>query len=304
MTPKPLFVLISSFLLFLSTNLTAQTTADNSGIAIQGIARDSNNVAKTLTSITLIIKLYYLDGTQEVNIIPDVLADLTTDAFGVFSYVLDVGDENYVKIANHQARLRITESGDVITDEPLMQSPYAIAASNGVPTGSIMPYLGNTPPQGWVVCDGSLLPTDGSADALIALIGSNNAPDLQGMFLRGTGTNPVNGQDGPALMQTQNDTIQAHVHDAGQLMTDMEPNHDHNYDFFGLNYNRVLRNNGNGTANGTDGTDSSGTEPDLLNSRPMVAAGAHDHEIIGNTASTGDAETRPVNYGVVYIIKL
>jgi hypothetical protein len=33
-------------------------------------------------------------------------------------------------------------------------------------------------------------------------------------------------------------------------------------------------------------------------------AGAHSHTVIGNTATTGGTETRPINYGVNYIIKI
>ena len=97
----------------------------------------------------------------------------------------------------------------------LKHVPYAIAANNGVPSGSIMPFIGTQAPAGWVLCDGAPLPTDGSADYLIALLGSNNAPNLQGMFLRGTGTSPVNNQAGPALMATQEDQNKEHDHDSG-----------------------------------------------------------------------------------------
>ena len=39
-------------------------------------------------------------------------------------------------------------------------------------------------------------------------------------------------------------------------------------------------------------------------SRTTASAGNHTHTVKGNSNTTGGAETRPVNYGVNYIIKL
>lgn len=294
--------LLTIVLLFICFLGYSQTSIDASGIAIQGIARDNNNTARTNADITLTFELYYIDGPQERPVIIPDNANLTTDSFGVFSYVLDPGPEYNAIIANHQVWLRISEGSTVISNEKLKHVPYAIAANNGVPSGSIIPFIGNQAPAGWVLCDGAPLPTDGSADYLIALLGSNNAPNLQGMFLRGTGTSPVNNQAGPALMATQEDQNKEHNHGAGSLITDTKGSHNHANGA----YDNVLKYDGQHTIDGpsTDATSSSEREPNLRSSRPMNNAGAHEHNVLGNTAFAGELESRPVNYGVNYIIKL
>lgn len=294
--------------------INSQTSINNSGIAIQGIARDNNDTAKTNANIALTFELYYLDDNdQPVGIPFPVTANLTTDAFGVFSYVLEIDPNKNAIMANRQVRLKISEGGTIISDEPLQHVPYAIAANNGVPTGSIMPYLGSDAPPGWVLCDGTALPEDGTAETLRDLIG-DITPNLQGMFLRGQGTSPVNGQAGPALMATQGDTAKEHDHTVGSLATESKGNHHHAPygDTPGTTnpptsiFNRVLTIGGNGTSpGGTDGNGSS-QEPNLLGSMPMTTTGAHIHQITGSTApaGVGNLETRPVSYGVNYIIKL
>ena len=59
-----------------------------------------------------------------------------------------------------------------------------------------MPYVGTSAPAGWLLCDGSSIPVEDSTLALRTVLGSTNTPNLQGMFLRGTGMSPVNGRSG------------------------------------------------------------------------------------------------------------
>ena len=314
--------LLITLVVFCMFKLSAQTTADT-GIAIQGIARDANNTARILTPISLTVKLYYFDGAQEVDIIAPQPANLTTDGFGVFSYILEVNPINNPKIANNRAYLRISEGSSIISDKPLQYTPYAIAASNGVPTGSIMPYIGDIAPIGWVLCDGSSLPTDGSADALITLVG-NNAPDLRAMFLRGAGDREgdINSANkGPDVMTIQEDEIKEHLHGSGTLVTDEEGEHNHNNpgpsaspnNNRQTNFNQLLaksltpffgqNGDGNSTVSSPD-QGGLGTEPNLLGTRPMISNGDHTHTVLGETALAGAQETRPISYGVNYIIKL
>ena len=175
--------------------------------------------------------------------------------------------------------------------------PYAIAASNGVPTGSIMPFIGTTAPAGWALCNGTALPTDGSAAALIALVG-NSAPNLQGMFLRGTGTSPVNAQSGPALKATQDDSFESHLHDSGTLATEKAGSHNHQST---NKYNALVQKNNNSTAGSLD---NDGDEISQISSLAIPNDGEHVHVMKGSTSNSGGTETRPVNYGVNYIIKL
>ncbi|OOV19037.1 tail fiber protein [Flavobacterium sp. LM4] len=272
----------------------AQSSASQSGIAVQGIARDANNTALTSQTINLTFTFYYLDASSIEQNIYKVSKNLTTDAFGVFSDVIDPTAVNNSLVANNTAYLRIEKGTEVISDEKLRHVPYAISANNGVPTGSIMPFIGTSAPEGWVLCNGAALPS--TAKALIAMVG-NNAPNLQGMFLRGTGTSPVNSQPGPALKGTQQDSLEKHSHDKGTLATDTAGNHNHKNGV----YNQLLSMTGKFTAIQTDNNND---QPDLGTAGTIQDAGSHTHTISGSTGDFGDLETRPVNYGVNYIIKL
>jgi microcystin-dependent protein len=264
------------------------------GMAIQGIARDATtNNAITNSTISLKFTVYY--GATPVNAIPSVTPTVTTDAFGVFSYTLDVSEIENKIIYDKQLFLKIEQtspSNGVISDEKLNFVPYAVSASNGVPTGSIMPFVGTTAPRGWWLCDGSTLPS--KATELITLIGSN-APDLRGMFLSGAGGSLTH--VGPALKAVQEDLLGSHLHEKGTIATTSAGDHTHTTRFYNDDFNGVggakiytgLENDGDGI-NNTD--------------RSTTSNGAHTHTISGSTALTGGTETRPVNYGVNYIIKL
>jgi microcystin-dependent protein len=292
-------LLLLSFLLslfFLKNN--AQTTATQTGIAIQGIARDSNNTALTNSSVSLSFELYYKDASStEVTIGSIETINLTTDAFGIFSHVLNNTEVNNSKFSNFQAYLRIKKGSTLVSDEMLKHVPYAIAASNGVPTGSIMPFTGTVAPAGWALCDGNALPT--SATELIALIGTK-APDLRGMFMRGSGTNSNSiyaTNVGPTLNTIQTDEFESHLHDKGTIATSSAGAHTHTKSF----HEEASPSGGDG---GTMHLAADDVGEDEVTSITMPSAGAHTHTITGNTGSIGSTETRPVNYGVNYIIKL
>ncbi len=81
-------------------------------------------------------------------------------------------------------------------------TPYAVSAGNGVPVGTVVAFAGDvdTPPPGWLVCDGTAH-REGDFPALFAAIGiahgrgdtkcsfqdgcDFNLPDYRGRFLRG-----------------------------------------------------------------------------------------------------------------------
>lgn len=296
---KSKLLLLSILMLLMVTTNYAQSSASLSGIAVQGIARDNNNTARTNATITLEFTIY--NPTDAGNPVYKKLENLTTDAFGVFSYILDVPPSTNSKFYNKNLWLKINEGTTIISDEVFKHVPYAISANNGVPTGSIMPYIGSEAPEGWVLCDGRALRGIDGSEQLVALLGSNFAPNLGGMFLRATGGS--GDHIGPDLMNTQDDGIKSHLHEAGpNLLTaiDREPNHKHE---IGRNHDTVHINEG-GSFN-------------FLNKNVYVmlqdpgnddssGGGAHDHQhkVEGRTAETGGNETRPVSYGVNYIIKL
>jgi microcystin-dependent protein len=219
---KSKLLLLSFLMLFTFTTNYAQTSASQSGIAVQGIARNSDNTALTSSTVKLSFELYYVDvktGNREtIGGMKEVPLD--TDAFGVFSHVIPVLPINFSLIANNAVHLTILDSKkETISDELLKQVPYAIAASNGVPTGCIMPYVGELAPDGWVLCQGQDLTGDVRTKILRDLLGSDNAPHLGGRFLKGTGTPTEANVDSITLNdeQDQSTRTKQHTHLAGSL---------------------------------------------------------------------------------------
>jgi microcystin-dependent protein len=142
-------------------------------------------------------------------------------------------------------------------DQHIAAVPYALQASNAddadtvdglhasdlVPPGTIVAYAGDTPPSGWLLCDGSAIGRAQYA-ALFLAIGTAhgegdgtttfNLPDYRGYFLRGvdmgagrdpdaasrTVPNP-GGNSGDAVGSVQNDQLQSHKHN--------DYGHDHGY---------------------------------------------------------------------------
>lgn len=299
---KTKFILLMLLMLFTATFNYAQTSAEIADIAVQGIARDNNNTARANTTVNLTFELFYLDannGNTKVVVGAPETVNLATDAFGVFSHIISPAVNNNPIFANQQVYLKISEGSQIISEEKLKHVPYAIAANNGVPTGSIMPYVGATAPTGWVLCDGSLLTGINGSENLIALLNSNNAPDLRGFFLRGAGTNQVTGYTtnaGPLLNRPQQDDNLAHNHGAGTLATSSAGEHQHNvpHSLDDTNLGSIRRTavNRSVAANGVFQT-----------GMPTSIGGAHTHTISGNVSTEG-TESRPINYGVNYIIKL
>ena len=80
----------------------------------------------------------------------------------------------------------------------------------GVPIGTILPYAGNTAPEGTLMCNGAAISRTTYAE-LFAAIGTTwgagdeettfNVPDLRGYFIRGVGRNSA------ALAAEQGDAI-------------------------------------------------------------------------------------------------
>lgn len=278
------------------------------GIAVQGIARDANNTARVDTQLTLQFQVYYRVGGTEVSIYNEA-SNVTTDFFGVFSHVINIEDDAGTEFGNQELWLRISEGSTVISEAKFNRVPYAYAASNGVPTGSIMPFIGTTPPVGWLLCNGGLIEDVPHTLALRSLLGGINTPDLQGMFLRGTGTSPVNSEAGPALQTTQGDANKSHSHTRGTLATADNGDHNHHTTDNGTIYKRMTRasndlpsnRSGNVTYSNSGYTDGL---LDIHNSAIQKNAGNHSHTISGTVESSGGTESRPVNYGVNYIIKL
>lgn len=178
------------------------------------------------------------------------------------------------------------EGGNDVTQ--LRQAIQAlIAASGGVPVGSIQAYAGSTIPSGWLECNGAQLLISGSAE-LYAAIGTTwggatsddlfNIPDLRGRFLRGhdggAGVDPdrltrtasaAGGNTGDAVGTIQDDELQSHTH----------------------TYTIALADNNNDFA-----------------APPAASDGSlQGVNYNGTTVASGGTETRPKNAAVKFIIK-
>lgn len=201
--------------------------------------------------------------------------------------------------------------------------PFAVVAQNGVPVGSVQAYMGVSEfaPAGWLYCDGR---SYNSADypELAAALGATGAtftvPDLRGRFLRGL--NDMDGvglasprpaslvtydQDDRRLGDLQNHTLQSHQHGPGNLSgaTNTTGNHSHTTQ-------RWVGQNGTGNPDGSrDSVEAGhpGSYPRQSIYNPATTTnGNHSHSVTitaGQTAVFGNAETRPVNIAVKYIIK-
>ena len=163
----------------------------------------------------------------------------------------------------------------------------------GSPAGIIAPFAGTSAPSGWLSCDGSAVSRTTYA-TLFAAIGTTwgagngtttfNVPDLRGMFLRGTGTNATgssSGAVGPSVGTYAADTYLNHSHTA----TSTDSGHAHGYQK-------------PQATSGAAGSSASGNE-----TASTTATGYANITTTVATSTTGGTETKPKNYGVLYIIK-
>jgi microcystin-dependent protein len=286
-------IFLTLLLLLISLNFFAQAQFTESGIAVQGIVRDANNTAIQNQTIDLTFTFYY-NTTSEEKSVNEITKSVLTDGFGVFSTIINPLSGNNLEFSNNPVSLRIKRGDFLISESLLSHVPYAISANNGVPTGSIMPFAGSVAPNGWVLCDGAVLPAN--AVELKKIVG-NKAPDLRGVFLRGTGTY-VNSTTnvGPSLNNFQGDADISHNHSINLTgSTNTDGKHGHVIADVMSFTGDSLKNNNGGDGNG-DKISSTRTD-----------GGEHKHAftLSGNSANAHSAsESRPVNYGVNYIIKL
>jgi microcystin-dependent protein len=284
---------------FSVSNAFAQANVQATGISIQGIARDENNSAlANIDALSLQFKIYYLSGSSTEVDISNTTANVKTDNFGVFSYVMSIDKTLFTAICNSAAYLKVTQGSTVFSNEKLQAVPYAIHAQNGVPTGTIMAFIGTTAPEGWLLCNGASFANNAANAKLGELLGSFNTPDLTARYLRGTGQ--VTGREQIALKGTQDDATRPHNH--GVDLTTNETGV-HYHDIFSYRFGSMASSLGRSIKAYVE-------NPNLGSDDVPYGTtnnGAHTHTVTGNTANSGNAtanETRVYSYGVNYIIKL
>lgn len=217
------------------------------GIAVQGVARDNANAAISDTNMTFTFSITKDDNT----VLFSETQSIRTDNFGVFSHIVSTGNPsvatfNDVDFSLQGLRIKVSVNYDSnnieVYNQPFQYTPYAHYARNGVPTGTIMPYVGDTPPEGWLMCDGSQIPTGEKYDNLKNLINAmyggssvarDRTPNLRGRFLKGAGGDGEHNDvdtyeiDRTVLGQYQHQAFQNHSHDKGTLQTANDGAHGH-----------------------------------------------------------------------------
>jgi microcystin-dependent protein len=170
------------------------------------------------------------------------------------------------------------------------------------PPGSIIAYTMPTAPTGWLICDGSAVNRVIYA-ALFSVIGTTfgagdeqftfNLPDYRGAFLRGSGTG-ANGFSGPSTNTSQTDATRSHTHTA----TVNDPGHIHTQNSINDDFN------GTGGDAFPDFTVPSFAKYDNAGSKTWTNnINSRTTGITVSVGNTGSTETRPYNYGVVWLIK-
>jgi microcystin-dependent protein len=154
------------------------------------------------------------------------------------------------------------------------------------------------PPAGFLVANGAAVSRLVYA-RLFAKIGTTfgagdgtttfNLPDLRGMFIRGWAPGGFATDPGRVLGSYQADDNKNHTH-TGSTNTAGAHTHANG------SYDQLLTVDGSWTAKNMDSTPG---EPKLIDSRPMVAAGAHSHTM--NLDSQG-TEARPKNIALLVCI--
>lgn len=215
------------------------------------------------------------------------------------SYLAASDDRNVTIQTNSATRLTVNSTAATSTVPVVLPADptSALQASTkqyvdgltGSPAGIIAPFAGTSAPSGWLACQGQAVSRTTYA-TLFAAIGTTwgsgdgsttfNLPDLRGVFLRGTGTNATgssSGAVGPSVGTYAADTYLNHTH------TDSGHTHTINIGNSGITWNTTAT-SGNVVFPGYSTTTATGTANI-------------------QTSTTGGTETKPKNYGVLYIIK-
>jgi len=177
-----------------------------------------------------------------------------------------------------------------------------IIADGAFTSGSVIAFAVNTPPVGWLSCNGAAVSRTTYADLFEAIgntFGSGdgsttfNVPDLRGEFLRGWDAN--RGVDsGRSFGSSQSDQIINHTH-SGTTNTDGA--HSHLTDLGRIDDLNFT--SGSGQTPPSDGPAGPGQYPiDSNNS-------AHNHAFTTNNPNVSSgSETRPTNVALLYCIKI
>jgi len=189
-------------------------------------------------------------------------------------------------------------------------------SNSGLPPGAIMAFGGSSVPSGWFLCDGSAVSRTTYSNLFAAIsinwgtgdgINTFNLPDLRGRFLRGmdggVGNDPDAATRTALLGGNTGDNVGSYQDDATSLPsgTSFTGTSSGSTSFDGIHIHTVdeaaIAGNGANTIATNFFT--------MTSSLNTNSAGSHSHTTSGNITVTsgGDAESRPINASVKYIIK-
>lgn len=172
------------------------------------------------------------------SVISESSGQVTFDSVAIENSTLKLTSSG-ITIQDSNGNSLIEESNGVVTiggnsTIVIGQNTTIPSAAGGMPPGCIMSFGMATPPDGWLVCDGSEYSTSSYSDLYTAIgetwgsltDGSGGAgtshfrvPDLRGEFLRGwsngTGNDPdsISRTGGDVVGSSQDYEIQSHRHD-------------------------------------------------------------------------------------------
>ena len=293
----------------------AQDFQQSKGFSFQGYARDFDGAA--LGNQTIVVRFsIYPEGS---DVVYQEEQTLDTNPYGVFSATvgsISPNDFSTLEFSQNNYWLRVETKANnsdfaVISETELLAVPYAKAAENGIPVGTILPFGGpasNVPP-GFLPCDGSEVRQDdyprlyaAIADAWGEGTGNNfRLPDLRGYFLRGLDAGSGNDPDAASRTALAGGNTGDNV---GSYQTDENKNHSHTGDTNTAgSHNHSIGGDGASDVKG-------GSEGDYVLENPdgdgaanfnTDSDGNHSHTLDINDA--GGSESRPKNAYVLFIIK-
>jgi hypothetical protein len=156
-----------------------------------------------------------------------------------------------------------------------MGSLFDAYEGSGTPVGAVIMWTQPTPPQDWLLCDGS--PFNAAMyPELASVLGVAVTPNLSNQFIRGASATRL-----PLTLEAQ-----ATARPTIPFTADSQGNHAHTFGVF------VRGRFDSGGAGVEEPFPGSGT-------RTTSTSGVHTHTITGG----GDAETRPANIALAFIIK-
>lgn len=260
---------------------------------------EQNGVPLTSPGVPMSFRLYGIDG----GVLHEEMQSNVVVQQGNFS--VELGDG--APIASDAMRQNFLELEVGIGSPPqvlqgrqrILSVPFASSAGTGVPAGTVVAFAGELIPAGWLACDGAAI-SAAQYPSLCAALGASwgsagtgqcRLPDLRGQFLRGAHGPAVDPTGDRPVGVVQGGALESHGHGV------QDPGHTHGIEQrqgqAWCLYGDTQFGPSSGGAPTSTGTGQGNKGCFTLTT---VTSGV-------SVVATGDAETRPVNTSVNYIVK-